>query len=629
MNNNDFDKYVRKSIKDEVKVPNDLQDTIMNTVENIDIREINVKQRKHSLLRRIFQTIVSVITILAASGVVYSAVTGNSILKLLGLEKASVAYEEKSVGVNETISSDYVDVTLKKIACDNVFLIVEYDIVFSEMGMNEIVMPNAADKDEITLIGGVYVNGKNTMEYSNYTEQISEKEYSIYNVISLMDIKSNDLKLMLGAYYLEFNGIEVSLGNTYCFYVDLNLNDKADDIELKNYTKDNIELRVSDISNSSFAELGLINATIYGISSDDRSSADLIIKIYDENDKQIDANVYLLKNIVTTENDEEIDILEDYNGENLIYENRLNIVDSTSSRDIYFEKGIADLKMLLMIPNEILESSKLTLKVYSKDKLMFDEKVELVNNNQDITINEVCIDTNYSDKSREYSTYIYESSGEKNPYYNPKAEKIDLTKYEINGLYLGMDVDEALNQLEKVYKRKGIDTSYIENFRNNKVIQEETLEEFVNLNYEDDHIEEEYTELNENGDYHIGYIDYIDNYFQISFKDGSVTSINLFDAIGWEDYGMTEKEFVSSYYSEKEYTVQNESVYKYNILYGSKGRMQSAQGEEVTEDFAYISQTDYRDSFISYNSVDGKSLGICIDPTTKVITSLMLNDIEN
>ena len=206
--------------------------------------------------------------------------------------------------MNETISSDYVDVTLKKIACDNVFLIVEYDIVFSEMGMNEIVMPNAADKDEITLIGGVYVNGKNTMEYSNYTEQISEKEYSIYNVISLMDIKSNDLKLMLGAYYLEFNGIEVSLGNTYCFYVDLNLNDKADDIELKTYTKDNIELSVSDISNSSFAELGLINATIYGISSDDRSSADLIIKIYDENDKQIDANVYLLKNIVTTENDE-------------------------------------------------------------------------------------------------------------------------------------------------------------------------------------------------------------------------------------------------------------------------------------------------------------------------------------
>lgn len=582
----------------EIQIPDNLNEIINENINNTTSKS-SIKPKL--ILKKIVQVLISLLTIATTSGCVYAAVTGNSILDFLGFRKASQTFDASSININQTIQSDYVNVSLNRIASDNTFLILEYDINFTELGLKNIDSIKKSEEipgnkiqidsmiadyanDTLKLAGDIYVNGAKTEEYVTYTNKISNSEYKLYNIILMKNKKNknNNLKIQVGAYYLQYNNISLYFDDVFCFFLDLSLEENQTNCISQNYTYQNISIDINSMVDSNIATVGKGNIKITNLTDELEDWTNITFKAFDNNNNRLNVETYVLKNMVTTENDEVIDL-------------------KIGNDDIEYENGTANIELLLLFKDGVQGNSEIKL-IPMQDNIKIGDGINVNVYNQEenkIKINSTKIDTNYSKIAQEYSTQIYEDKDLINPYYVENATKISLTDFEINGLKLDMNIEEAMTELQRNYNKQNLDiicNLYLSAIENNSYCY-----------YNDGYMELRfYKDINEN----------------IVLKD-----INVYDITIWEKYGMKEKDFISSYYSEQYYTLLNQSIYGYKVLYGAENVKDAFEGETIYGDYAYIFVNDSRDSFICYYN-NNIRLNISIDPTTKEFTQLQLSSPE-
>lgn len=603
MNDERLDKIIKLKLKQDIKIPSDLYKIVNKNINNSGKKS---KTKSKIILTKIIQIIATLTTLFTISGIAYATVTGNSILSLLGLGIAGMNYDTSSIIINKTIKNENLSVNLNRIACDNTFLILEYDINFTKTGIEKINLVKNEGKSEpyiielcddsealapesLELVGGIIVNGAKTKEFKSYTEKISDNEYKLFHII-LMDTNSTNLMITIGAYYLQYSNVNIYFDDPYCFYIDLNLinnnmftSSNTKDIHAKSK---NTTITVNSLVDSKIATVGKVNIELSELSNTEENATDITFNALDSNQNKLNIETVFLKKIIKTENDEEIDLINN------------DYTEATDGTTIEYNNGTANIELLLLFKDGINQSDSITLIPFRNGKKMNDGfNVKVTNQkNNNIKINSVTIDTNYSELSQKYSTLIYDAGKLENPYYSENAPKISLENFEINGLKLGMSIEDSMNKLQEVYNKIGY------NIKCRDFLSE--IENNTYCYYNDESIQ-------------------LDFY---SDSEGSISlvSINLYNGPAWEKYGMTEKQFISNYYSNKYYDIFNQVVYKYKILYGTEYVKAKFNGKTLDGDYAYIFLENSRDYFIEYYS-NNISLNFAIDATTKKITSIGLS----
>ena len=213
-----------------------------------------------------------------------------------------------------------------------------------------------------------------------------------------------------------------------------------------------------------------------------------------------------------------------------------------------------------------------------------------------VEINSIVADTNDSELYEEYTTSIFEKRGSTNPYYTENAPKFSADNFDINGIKLGMNITNSIENLQKSYDNKNININCKEN-----------------LNQEEDNS-----------------VVYIDDYIMLIFDVNSenqfeLNQIELNNAKIWDKYGIKEEDIIKNYYSEKDLSIINgkyETDYKF--LYGKEYAENVMQGEYKDGNYAYIIADNDDDTGLCY--FDGKNiLAMEIDSSSKVISSLILS----
>lgn len=616
MNNKKFDKQIRKIIDSEINIPDNIE-KIIN--DNINLKESYVTNKKISLknkLNNFIRIIIGLFSVFAVSATTYAVITGNSILALLGLGKASLKFEESSISINKTIDGDLTKITLNKIACDSSFVILEYNIelknsiydTLNSQGYNKNI-------DTISLASvNKSLNGSLMQEYIKYSQKVDHNNFKYYEVISISNKDISSLKMVLPIDSLIINNEqEVSITKTIYhpendsieyenkFYIDISISSKENNNTFKEYKIKNTNsmLTLERISNTDFGTFALITVNLYNLKNGEEELTNLEIKLSDENQLE-KLKTVLLRNQITTENDELIDLLEVYTGNNEVFNNRTgsDVETYVNWKDLKYNNGTAEIKYLLMFTEESDANEFLVDIIRNDNKLFKNIKIQKnISQSYKITINE--IGTKYTDIKDYTSYYNNENKGTliKNPYYNPNAPKIDLKKFDICGFKLGMSYSEVMKQLKKLYETNNIE------FDNDLI---------SNSEYSSNHF-------------------YDDNFIlEFEYRNGSsvLTRMVCSNTNLWNDGKTAEKDIVSSFYSEEYYTFL-EGVYNEKVLYGVEEYKKVGHSNDYNYgDYGYILVIDDKDYNICYYDSSIKSVVyLNLDQITKKITSLGLEEI--
>lgn len=198
MREEEFDKIIKQQVDKQIKAPEELKNRIRT-----EIRNINVKPKRNM---KVIQGIAAVFTVAILGVTTYAGVTGNLSLEKMGLLKASENYDENAVDINQTISNEYTDITLKSIACDNAYIIAEYQINLKEKAIEEIgeIEYDRRTGYGIELYQNIQANQKDGDIMATYVNKTGEREYQYFVVINIMDIKEKkiNLNIEIGAQYL-------------------------------------------------------------------------------------------------------------------------------------------------------------------------------------------------------------------------------------------------------------------------------------------------------------------------------------------------------------------------------------------------------------------------------------------
>ena len=419
-----------------------------------------------------------------------------------------------------------------------------------------------------------------------------------YEVISIANKNFLNLKLELPVRTLIVNGNkEIDIQKTIYhkegdyieyedkFYVDISI---IEDKEKSNIEGEEIiQKKVGDctfsidsVSSTDFGIFALASVKVSGIATGEEDKTNLSISMANKEMKDNLIKV-LLRNQITTENDELIDLLYEFPGDNVVFDNRTNSKSNDEDwRNIAYNNGIAELKYMLIFPNETDESEFLiNLNKISNDNkektIIANIEIKDVNRTYyKIAINE--IGTKESDINDYTAYWKNENVGKKiaNPYYNSNASKIDLSKFDICGLKLGMSYQSTMKKLEELYKKLGneslIPYDKITEGQLKPENYEIKMDNFAEFTYE-------------------GFKNYSDDNFAFKFysdRDGiyRLTRIACFNASLWNGGNTSEKDIISNYYSEPNY-IYNEGVYSEKILYGAEERKKDLESAPYTYDF--------------------------------------------
>lgn len=618
MDNNKFDKQIRKIIDSEISIPDNLE-KIIN--DNINLKESYVTNKKINLknkLNNFIRIIIGLFSVFAVSATTYAVITGNSILSLIGLGKASLKFEESSISINRTIDGDLTKITLNKIACDSSFVILEYNIELKDSFYNTLNSQGYNKNIDNISLGNVnkFLNGSRMQEYIKYSQKVDNNNFKYYEVISISNKNISNLKMILPIDTLIINNEqEVSITKTIYhpennsieyenkFYIDISIssNENMKDDAFKTYqiNNSNSMLTLEKVSNTDFGTFALVTVNLYNLKNGEEELTNLDVKLSHKNQLE-KLKTVLLRNQITTENDELIDLLEVYTGNNEVFDNRTgsNVETSVNWQDLKYNNGTAEIKYLLMFTEESDANEFLIDITRNNTKLFKNIKIpKNISQSYETIINE--IGTKDSD-IQDYRLYYHNENSSpliKNPYYNPNAPKIDLKEFDICGFKLGMNYSEVMKQLKKLYETN-------------------------NIEFDDD--------LISNSEYSGNH--FSDDNFILEFEDknGSyvLTRIVCSNTNLWNNGKTTEKDIISSYYSEEYYTFL-EGVYNEKVLYGVEEYKKVGHSNDYNYgDYGYILVIDDKDYNICYYDSSIKSIiYLNLDQITKKITSIGLQEI--
>ena len=171
MREEEFDKIIKQQVDKQIQAPEELKNRIRT-----EIRNTNVKPKRNM---KVIQGIAAVFTVAILGVTTYAGVTGNLTLEKMGLLKASENYDENAVDINQTISNEYTDITLKSIACDNAYIIEEYQINLKERAIEEFgkIEYDTRYGYKVDLYQNIEVNQEHADIMTTYVNKTGDREY--------------------------------------------------------------------------------------------------------------------------------------------------------------------------------------------------------------------------------------------------------------------------------------------------------------------------------------------------------------------------------------------------------------------------------------------------------------------
>lgn len=315
MREEEFDTMIKKQVQEQIKAPEELKNRIKTEIRNIE------KKPKKNM--KIVQGIAAVFTVAILGGITYAGVTGNLSLEKMGFVKASKNYDESAVDINKTISNDYADLTLKSIACDNSYIIAEYQISLKEKAIDEI---GEIEYDEMygykmDINQNIKVNQKNANIMTTYVSKTGEDEYQYIVLINVVDEQEKTINFETEIIGINANDnvhtIVPNDENTIQINKKISLDIKRKDTSAQKFekierTKGNKTITVEDVANTNFDTFIKVKQTTKDITwkeyMENAYAYDSFI-VEQETEENIPYSLYLIKeNLYVTRDGKQINI---------------------------------------------------------------------------------------------------------------------------------------------------------------------------------------------------------------------------------------------------------------------------------------------------------------------------------
>lgn len=327
MREEDIDRILKDKFNNDIKAPRSLKDRISYEIGKID----GSKNKKKKVVLRVMQSVAAMAVVSILGLTTYATVTKNPILEKLGLIKGSTTYEENAKDINEDLSNEYAKITLSKMALDNAYIIMQYNININESG---ILKFGKIETDEflgynISIINTIKINNKeidnafNTIEYAN---KISDTEYCLYQIIQIADIEDNNLKIEIAEKCLLIGSNQTQINKEILIEAERDVNTKKFNKVQKEF--DDKIITVENFQNTSFETFVKVSIDILKITEEDikllyseKNPNNISFTVLDDNNNYVSNICYRKKAFVEDEFGRKLDILNEYNTNNISFDN--------------------------------------------------------------------------------------------------------------------------------------------------------------------------------------------------------------------------------------------------------------------------------------------------------------------
>lgn len=366
MREEEIDKILKSTINNDIKAPETLRERISNEIKNIDNVNNNNKTRKKGKksILKVMQSIAAIAVISILGVTTYATVTKNPILEKLGIIKGSTTYKEVAKEINQDLSNDYAKITLKRMASDNAYIIMEYNVILNEEipKFGELKLDFLGN--DISIGNSIKINNEETykMEYVN---KISDREYDVFQIIQITNIESKNLKIEILEEYLyliaDKNYIEINKE----VLIDATKNENAKIFKSIEKKIENKTITIDTFQNTPFETFIKVSVDISDIRKEDlelfyseRNPNNMYFTVLDKNNNYIPNICYMEKSFIEDEFGNNIDILGGYDGNNVSFKNtEAHLEYIITLGDI--DKEIKELKLIpymCILPNERSEN---------------------------------------------------------------------------------------------------------------------------------------------------------------------------------------------------------------------------------------------------------------------------------
>lgn len=221
--------------------------------------QFNKERSGYSMKKRILQSVASLAIILTCGLTVYAGVSGNLNLEKLGLLKLSKNYDESATQINQSIENEYCKITLNSMAGDSAYIVSEYTIDFKEASPNSF---KQIDYDgrygyDLTINGNVLINSKTPESVMEYVDKITDTEYKYIQVINVMSVKDQNIKLEMDfdslckVDFTEKDG-EIKINKKLQANIQIKRTDTEKFEPIKQKLDDNTQIVIEEIANTKF-----------------------------------------------------------------------------------------------------------------------------------------------------------------------------------------------------------------------------------------------------------------------------------------------------------------------------------------------------------------------------------------
>lgn len=356
MREEEIDKLLKNKMKNGIQAPESLKSRI-----SYELNNIKDKRHKKTFLK-VMQSIAAIVVISILGVTTYATVTKNPILEKLGLIKVSTTYEEVAKEINQDLSNEYANITLKRMAADSSYIIMEYNVILKEKEIPKFgELELSSLESDICIGNSIKINDKETdkIEYAN---KISDKEYRIFQIIQITNIQSKDLKIEISEEYLylikDRNYIEINKK----VLIDATKNENIKLFKTIEKTADNKKITIENFQSTTFETFIKVSVDISNVTKEELTSPyseknpnNLSFTVLDKNNNYISNICYMKKLFIDDKNGNKLDILSNYNEDNNLSFNNTNahLEYIITLGDI--DKEISELKLIpyvYILPNE-------------------------------------------------------------------------------------------------------------------------------------------------------------------------------------------------------------------------------------------------------------------------------------
>lgn len=365
MREEDVDKILRSKISDEIKAPESLKSRISYEINNMG--EKNNKNNKKTKLR-VIQSIAAVAVFSILGVTTYGVVTKNPILEKLGLIKGSATYEEVSKDINQDLSNEYAKITLKRMASDNAYIIMQYNVDLNENGIEKFgkIEKSIFSGYDISINNSIKINDREidmAVDRTEYVNRISDTEYDIYQIIKIANIDSKELKIEISERDLEAAEKQTYINKE--IIINATKDENAETFKEIQKKVDNKTITVENFQNTSFETFIKVSIDIEDVNKEDvddfyseKNPNNMSFAVLDSNNNYVPHMSYMKKSILQDEAGNELDILAGYE-----YDNNLSFKNTTAHLEYIItlgdiNKDISEFKLIPFI--KIIQNERTT-----------------------------------------------------------------------------------------------------------------------------------------------------------------------------------------------------------------------------------------------------------------------------